>query len=227
MPELIVRAIAFGEEGAFGELDQVNRFALPEACAEEPETNHAFIDIHAGSAEHMEIIDGGDQAVQLADNIGPADDKRSAVRAAESYLDFGVTEDYLGSSCNEPRAVKIRIEYYDDPALVGKAFGPDMFATDGLGGTGTFAGEWKAARGTGRWVRQAYIIPAVNFFRINAGAYTAGPRIGFDAGANFCVSRFDLAVVRRESIPWQARTHWPIAFWIRRFALAITETTLK
>ncbi|MFT4639658.1 MAG: hypothetical protein ACI8T1_002983 [Verrucomicrobiales bacterium] len=202
VPQLIVRAIAFGEEGAFGELDQINRFTSAEACSDEPETNHAFVDIHAGSAEHLEIMDGGDQAVELAENIGPADDKRSAVRAVDSYLNFGVTEDYLGSSCNDPRTVKICLEFYDDPALAGSAFGPDAYATDGQGGIGTFApDDWKATRGTGRWVSQAYIVPAVSLFGINAGDYTAGPRIAFDAGANFYISRFDLAIMRTGEHP--------------------------
>lgn len=55
---------------------------------------------------------------------------------------------------------------------------------------------WKASRGTGKWVRQAYIVPSVSLFGVNAGALTAGPRIAFDEGADFYVSRFDLAIVR-------------------------------
>jgi len=202
VPQLIIRAIAFGEEGAFGEPDQINQFASGEACSDEPETNHAFIDIHAGTAEHMEIMDGGDQAVEMATNVGPVDDKRNAIRAVGSYLNFGVTENYLGSPCNDPRTVKICLEFYDDPALAGNAFGPDVYATDTQGGMGTFAPEnWKAPRGTGRWVSQAYVVPAVNLFGVNAGDYTAGPRIAFDVGANYYVSRFDLAVMRTGEHP--------------------------
>lgn len=197
VPQLIVRAVAFGEEGAFGDLEQINVFEGGEECAKEPETNHAWVDINAGTAEHMEVLSGGDQVATFAENVGPADDKRRAVIAAGKYLNFGVTEDYLGASCSDPRAVKICIEYYDDPALAGRIFGPDAYATDDQGGIGFIDPvAWKASRGTGKWVRQAYIVPAVSLKGVNAGTFTAGPRIAFDAGADFYVSRFELAIVR-------------------------------
>lgn len=197
VPQLIVRAIAFGEEGAFGEPEQINLFEAAEGCSDEPETNHAYIDINSDTGEHMEVMSNGNQVATFADNIGPADDKRRAVKAAGNYLNFGVVDEYLGAACNDTRAVKICIEYYDDPALTGKAFGPDQYATDALGGTGEVNPEsWKFSQGTGQWVRQAYIVPAVNLFGVNAGNYTAGPRLSFDAGSNFYISRFDLAIVR-------------------------------
>ena len=197
VPQLIVRAVAFGEEGAFGEPEQVNRFESIEACAAEPATNHAWVNINARTGEHMEVMSSGDQVATFAENIGPADDKRRAVVAAGNYLNFGITDEYLGASCNDPRAVKICIEYYDDPALAGRVFGPDAYATDDKGGIGFIdQAAWKASRGTGKWVRQAYIVPSVSLFGVNAGALTAGPRIAFDDGADFYVSRFDLAIVR-------------------------------
>lgn len=213
VPQLIIRAIAFGEEGAFGEPEQINRFAAVEACAAEPETNHAFIDINAETAEHMEVLSGGDQVAEFADDIGPEGDKRRAVKAEGTYLNFGVTDEYLGAPCNEPRTVKVCIEFYDDPALAGHAFGPDAYATDDQGSTGSVSPEsWKAGRGTGEWVKQAYIVPAVSLYGVNAGEHTAGPRIAFDAGSEFYISRFDLAILRTGEHPLAGQDPLPDCF---------------
>ena len=202
VPGLIVRAVAFGEEGAFGEPEQVNRFEPPEACAPEPATNHAFIDINSGANEHMEVLNNGNQTVSFSEGIGPDGDKRRAVKAEGRYLNFGVTDEYLGAACSEARAVKICIEYYDDPELAGQLFGPDEYATDNLGGTAFLDPEsWQPARGTGEWVRQAYVIPAVSLFGVNTAPLTGGPRLSFDSGADFYISRFDLAVLRTGDHP--------------------------
>ena len=197
VPGWIVRAVAFGEEGAFGEPEQINIFSAPEECAAEPATNHAFIDINSGANEHMEVLNNGNQTVTFAEGIGPDEDKRRAVKAAGSFLNFGVTDEYLGAPCSEARAVKICIEYYDDPALAGQFFGPEAYATDNLGGIGFLDPvSWQATRGTGDWVRQAYVIPAVSLFGVSTAPLTGGPRLSFDPGAEFYISRFDLAVLR-------------------------------
>ncbi|MGK0189881.1 MAG: hypothetical protein ACI9R3_005700 [Verrucomicrobiales bacterium] len=197
VPQWTVHAVAFGEEGAFGEPEQVNLFAQAEECSPEPETNHVYVDINAGTSQNMEVLNNGDQLVTIDENIGPDDDKRRAVKANGLYMNFGITDDYLGASCNDPRTVKICIEYYDDPALAGRLFGPEAFATDDQGGIGIFGDvNWKAPLGTGEWVKQAYEIPAVSLFGVNAAPLTAGPRLKFDDGAEFYISRFDLAVMR-------------------------------
>ncbi len=196
VPGWIVRAVAFGEPGAFGTAEQVNRFAGAEACADEPATNHAFIDINNGTNEHMEVLTGGDQTSAIEEGVGPEGDKRRAVRAESSYLNFGVTDDYLGASCSDPRAVKICIEYYDDPALAGSFFGPDAYATDNQGGVGFIDfNRWQPTRGTGEWVRQSYTQSGVSLFGVNTAPLTGGLRLSFDE-PNIFISRFDIAVMR-------------------------------
>jgi hypothetical protein len=72
VPNLIVRVVAFGAQGAFGEPEQINLFAPADTCDPEPNTNLAGIDINTGTADHMVVLDGGDQTVFYQDNIGPA-----------------------------------------------------------------------------------------------------------------------------------------------------------
>ena len=198
VPNLIVRVVAFGEEGAFGTPEDINKFAAPESCDPEPATNLVGIDIAANSASHVQVIDEGDQKVVYEDNVGPAGDKRRAVKAEGSYLNFGITENYLGKPCNDPRLVKICVEFYDDPAFAeaGVRFGPEAYATDGVSGIGIYPADQRhALTGSGRWVRRSWAIPAVNLRGVNAGNLTAGARLASE-GASVAVSRYQMAVLR-------------------------------
>ena len=71
VPNLIVRLVAFGERGAFGEPEQINRFAPPEACAPEPDVNLAYSDISRNTNSHLVVLNDGDQTVTFQDNVGP------------------------------------------------------------------------------------------------------------------------------------------------------------
>lgn len=203
VPNLIVRVVAFGEEGAFGTPEDINQFLPPEACDPEPETNLAGIDIAAGTANHMEVINDGDQTVTFADNVGPAADRRRAVIPSGLYLNFGITDNYLGLPCNDPRAVKVCVDFYDDPAFAGLdvRFGPEAFATDAVGGIDFVAAARRhVMQGTGTWVRRSWTVAAVNLRGVNAGTLTAGPRFISENG-QVAVSRFELAVLRTGEHP--------------------------
>jgi hypothetical protein len=95
VPNLIVRVVAFGQEGAFGEPDAINRFLPPEECDPEPETNLAGIDINTGIANHVVVLDDHDQMVFYQDNVGPPDDLRRAIGGFGDYMNFAITENYL------------------------------------------------------------------------------------------------------------------------------------
>ena len=119
VPDLIVRAVAFGEKGAFGEPEQINVFAPGEECAEEPETNLAWIDFANDQSANMVLLNDQDQTTEIYDAIGPVDDPRRAAVAMGTYMNLAITDNYLGLPCNEPVTVKICVEYYDDPFMVG------------------------------------------------------------------------------------------------------------
>ena len=196
VPNLIVRAIAFGEQGAFGEPTDYTAFEPPDACEAEPLTNHAFLDLRNTNANHMTVLNIGDQATEIVDDAGPFEDPRRAVRALGSYMNFAVTENYLGLPCNDPRAIKICVEFYDDPALGSARFGPEAYATDSTGSVGFVPMErWYTLRGDSQWKKVAWTIPAVSLFGVNVTPLTAGPRLFFETARPF-ISRFDLAVLR-------------------------------
>ena len=202
VPNLIVRVIAFGEEGAFGEPDVINQFAPPDACDPEPNTNLVGIDLN-GVTNHVSILNDGDQTVTIQSNVGPADDRRRAVRPDGTFLNFGVTDNYLGKACNDPRAVKVCVDFYDDPAFAGAEvrFGPEAYATDDKGGTALVASERRQLlAGTGKWIRRSWTIPAVSLKGVNAGTLTAGPRFLSENG-QVSVSRFEMAILRTGEHP--------------------------
>src|SRR5439155_19681624 len=115
------------------EPEQVNLFATAATCDPEPETNRVFVDVPSNSSSHLTILNDGDQTVTLQDNVGPANDQRRAAEANGSYMNFGITENYLGKPCNDPRAMKLCVAVYDDPTLSGAPVGPAAYATHDAG----------------------------------------------------------------------------------------------
>ncbi len=202
VPNLIVRVVAFGEQGAFGEPEDINVCAPPDECPPEPETNLVWADIDSDTADHLEVINNGDQTVEFVDNIGPADDKRRAVRALGVLMNFGITSNYLGEACSEPHPVKICLEYYDDPALAGARFGPEAYATDDKGGIAFYPQSgWETLQGSDQWIRRSWVVPDVSLYGVNAApTWTAGPRLHFEGGS-VAISRVDIAVLREGDHP--------------------------
>jgi hypothetical protein len=203
VPNLIVRVIAFGEGGAFGTKEDINRFNPPLPCPAEPNSNLVGIDINAGTANHLQVLNAHDHTVTFQDNVGPAGDQRRAVVPDGVYLNFGITDNYLGLPCNDPRAMKVCVEFYDDPAFAGQnvRFGPEAYATDDTSGVGFFPAEKRAVlAGSGVWVRRSWTVPAVNLRGINADAFTAGPRF-YSGNGQVAVSRFDMAILRTGTHP--------------------------
>jgi hypothetical protein len=203
VPNLIVRLVAFGDEGAFGEPDAINQFFPPESCDPEPNTNLAGIDINANTADHVSVLNDGDQTVTFENNIGPTGDKRRAVRPDGTFLNFAISDQYLGKPCNDPRAVKVCLDFYDDPAFAGLdvRFGPEAYATDDKGGVGIFPPEQRQVlSGSGAWIRRSWTLPPANLKGVNAGSATAGPRF-ISENSQVFVSRYQIAILRAGEHP--------------------------
>ncbi|HNQ88111.1 MAG TPA: hypothetical protein PKM73_05825 [Verrucomicrobiota bacterium] len=203
VPGLTVRVVAFGQQGAFGTPEDINQFLPVETCDPEPETNLVGIDVAAGTSDHMVVLGGHDHTTTLVDDVGPLDDKRRAVVPDGIYLNFGITDNYLGFPCNDPQTVKVCVDYYDDPAFAGAnvSFGPEAYATDDKGSIGFYPAAQRATlEGSGVWIRRSWVIPSVNLKGVNADAYTAGPRFVSNNGA-VAVSRFELAILRTGTHP--------------------------
>ena len=199
VPGLVVRAIAFGEPGAFGTKEDINKFLDPLPCEPEPETNLVGIDVSAGTSDHVVILNNGDQLTTIVEGVGPDGDKRKAVVANGSYINFAVTDNYLGLPCNDPHAVKVCVDYYDDPAKVGVSFGPEAFTTD-RDGSIQIGKQRQLLEGTGVWRRRSFTVGGVSLFGVNVAPLTAGPRFIFEGGS-VAISRFEMAVLRNGTHP--------------------------
>jgi hypothetical protein len=195
IPGASLRAVAMGPAGAFGTSNAINVFLPPAACNPEPAVNLAFIDINANVTNRLVVLDGGDQTVAYQSNVGPAGDLRKAVQATTAYMNFGVISNYLGYVCNPNRSMKVCVEVYDDPALVGASFGPESYAADISGGVATYTGPLYTLTGTGKWLKLAFWVPSVNLSGINTAPLTGGPRLVFNGGFPF-IDRIELGVAR-------------------------------
>jgi hypothetical protein len=117
-------------------------------------------------------------------------------------MNFGIEDNYLGLPCNEPKTIKICVEYYDDPALTGAVFGPEAFATDSCGSVAFYPAErWQRLAGSGTWMRRSWVVPAVNLFGVNVTPLTAGPRLFFETSRQVAVARVDMAILRTGNHP--------------------------
>ena len=196
MSGITIHAIAFGEAGAFGAIDDINQFEAPAVtqCDPVPETQLVGIDFNAGVSNYLKVMNDADQAVTFINNVGPAGDQRKAVIPNGQYLNFGILSNYLGKPCNPNVTIKVGVDFYDDPAFAGQnvQFGPESYATDGLGinpATIYPVGGLFTMQGTGRWLRKSWTISSVNLLGVNTAPLTGGPRFTCING-QVAVSRF-------------------------------------
>ena len=196
VPGILIRAVALGPEGAFGATNVINSvFEPPIACSPEPPVNLAWMDINAGVTNHLVVLNDQDQTVAYQNNVGPAGDLRKAVQATSTFMNFGILSNYLGEPCNAPRPMKVAVEFYDDPALVGATFGPEQYAVDTTGATATYPGPLYTLTGSDKWVKVAFWVQSVNLAGVNTTPLTGGPRLIFNGGFPF-IDRVELGVVR-------------------------------
>ena len=148
---------------------------------------------------------GGDQEWITDENIGPAGDKRSAVRSAQgegldpnpdSYINWAILNELFGPS-SQPNAVfKVCVDYYDDPAIVGAAFGPEVYQSE-RGGIPQFAfvpaADRLALEGTDQWRTYSWQINDMNFTGVNVGPQGAAR---FYFSGPVYISRVQYAVIR-------------------------------
>jgi hypothetical protein len=198
---LSIRAVAFGQHGAFGTAPDINQFVPPDgSCPPVLDVNLVGVDINAGTSNHLQVINdpGTGQDVTFLSNVGPVDDKRNAVAPNGYYLNFGIVSNYLGQPCNDNAPMKVCVDYYDDPSFAGLGvmFGPYTYATDNLGDTATLpSSSLVTLQGTGRWIRQSWTIHSVNLYGVSTAPLTGGPQF-VSINGQVAVSRCEIAVLR-------------------------------
>jgi hypothetical protein len=195
---LTVRAVALGPEGVFGTSNQVNVFIPPAACPAEPPVNLTYVDFNQGVSNHLTVINdaGLGETFAVQSGVGPAGDLRTAIQTTSGLMNFGILSNYLGQPCNTPRTMKLGLEVYDDPGLLGAQIVPSQFATDAQGDLGTYAGSPYTLTGTGKWLKLAFLIPAVDLVGVGTAPLTGGPTLSFPSGMYPFIDRIELGIFR-------------------------------
>lgn len=136
---------------------------------------------------------------------GPPADRRMAVRPAfddgtpgfaHNFLNFAIVGEPFGPSTQPNARLAICVTYYDDPALVGATFRPEVYQSEREGSL-TFAftdpSIAVALEGTDAW-REAYFeIPDVKFYGVNQGPQAAAR---FVLSGKIFFTRVRYAVIR-------------------------------
>ena len=195
---LTVRAVALGPQGAFGTSNQVNVFTPPATCPAEPPLNLTYVDFNQGVTNHLTAINDPNQGYTFTvqSGVGPAEDLRTAIQTTSGLMNFGILSNYLGLPCNTPRTMKLGIEVYDDPNLIGTQIKPFQFATDAQGDLGTYAGSAYTLTGTGKWLKLAFLVPAVDLVGVGTAPLSGGPTLSFVNGGYPFIDRIELGIFR-------------------------------
>ncbi len=194
---LTVRAVAVGPQGAFGTSNQVNVFTPPVTCAAEPPVNLTYVDFNLRTSNNLSVINDSNlgETFMVQTGVGPAEDLRTAIQSTSGLMNFGILSNYLGLPCNTPRTMKLGLEVYDDPNLVGVQIMPAQFATDALGDLGTYAGPAYTLTGTGKWLKLGFWMPGVDLEGVGTAPLTGGPTLSFVGGTPY-IDRIELGVIR-------------------------------
>lgn len=174
---VIFRAIAIGPEGTFGDPEIINATREVEFNPDEHEILAEW-DINNGVINGMDLyqVDGGDQETVISEDIGPADDKRTAARAAfddgqdgteDVYMNWEILDEHFGPTSQPGFRIKAVAEYYDDPDLAGAVFGPEAYKTAGDQISFYPAEDRTTLQGTGKWMEAEWYVPDVKLNGIN------------------------------------------------------------
>jgi hypothetical protein len=195
---LTVRAVALGPQGAFGTSNQVNVFTAAAACPAEPPVNLTYVDFNQVVSNHLTVINDANQneTFIVQSGVGPAGDLRTAIQSTTGLMNFGILSNYLGLPCNTPRTMKLGLEVYDDPSLIGTQIMPAQYATDAQGDLGTYAGSPYTLTGTGKWLKLAFLIPGVDLVGVGTAPLTGGPTLSFVNGGYPFIDRIELGIIR-------------------------------
>ncbi len=204
---LAVRAIAIGPAGVFGATETINQSNTVDF---DPDLFPiaAEWDLNNNIADGIDLfrVTGGDQETIESEDIGPAGDKRKAMRPAmedgsdatlDNFVNWEILDEHFGPTSQPSTRVKIVAEYYDDPALTGVVFGPEAYRTAG-GGIEFFPPQSRTTiEGTDSWREAEWFVTDVKFDGVNVPTQAAA-RFIFDGPVY--ISRLRLGVIRASGV---------------------------
>ena len=182
---------------------------IPDAFPFDPDPFEIYAEYNIDTDERIGLDlanNGGDQEYFIDGDVGPAGDKRTAVRPAlaegtdpfDRFLNWTVLDEHFGPSSQPNAFTKIAVDYYDDPDLVGKLFGPEVYRTNQFGTLQLKffpAAERQVLEGTGEWKISGWVIEDLNFTGVNAGAQGI-VRFAYDDDNPVYISRIRVGVIR-------------------------------
>src|SRR6185436_17277514 len=127
---------------------------------------------------------GGDQEM-IQEEAGPTNDRRMAIRPASDdgtagfahrFMNFAITDEKLGPSSQPNVRLAICVTYFDDPALVGATFRPEVYQSDQGGNVGLAFTSPNIAvplQGSNTWRTAYFEIPDMKFLGVNQGPQAA------------------------------------------------------
>ncbi|MBZ0256424.1 hypothetical protein K8I31_10195, partial [bacterium] len=181
---------------------------IPDSYPFDPDPYEIFaeLDIEGGVVNGLDLgTSGGDQEY-IVEEAGPAGEVRLSVRPAmdlgtdpfDRFINFSILNEHFGPSTQPNAVIKIVVDYWDDPAITGTSFGPEVYQSNSFG-TLEFkfypAEDRTTIEGTDTWRSAAYLIEDMNFTGVNQGPQAAA-RFWFGDGAAVHISRIRYAVIR-------------------------------
>jgi len=154
-------------------------------CFEDPNIctdaygNYAELDLGQGIMNGLDVGTSAGDQLMVVEQAGPTTDRRLAVRpdgAPGIHLNFAIINEPFGPSTQDNAHLAICITYYDDPALIGATFRPQVYWTD-RGGQLTLAFPPASLnvtlKGSDRWLDAYFELPDVRFDGVNQGPQAA------------------------------------------------------
>lgn len=143
----------------------------------------------------------------IQEEAGPEHDRRMAIRPAmddgtpgfnHNFLNFAITDQWLGPNSQPNARLAISVTYYDDPELVERWFRPEVWQSELPNGNNTLvyapASQNVVLQGSGQWVDAYFELENVKFQGVNQGPQAAAR---FVLNGKIFFSRVRYAVIRQ------------------------------
>ncbi|MES2706657.1 MAG: hypothetical protein V4726_08650 [Verrucomicrobiota bacterium] len=168
--------------------------------------DYVEMDLANGTLEGLSPGSSGGDQEMIQEEAGPPTDRRMAVRPAGNdgtpphahmYMNFSLTDARLGPTSQPNARLAVAVTYFDDPALVGTSFRPEVYRTEKPDGTTTFlfapGSLATTLQGSNRWVESYVELDGMKFEGVNQGPQAAAR---FAATGKIFFSRVRYAVIR-------------------------------
>ena len=157
--------------------------------------NYAELDLVNGITDGLDLGTSSGDQTYVVETAGPPTDQRNSVRpdsAPAYYLNFQILTNALGPTTQGNLHLAMVITYYDDPALAGQGFRPQVWKNQGATGTSFAymnAPQNMMLQGTGKWRDAYWEIGTVSLDGVNQ-APQAAARFECDSPIHICRVRY-------------------------------------